>query len=70
MAKRCRCCKQPIPETPVKEDQSRNGVSVIVYRFKNGGTIVDASCQCFGSTRRLHSNANCPVLLRHRKRAA
>jgi hypothetical protein len=45
------------------EDQSRNGVKVIVYRFKNG-TSVDAACQCFGAPFRLHSNERCPLLLR------
>lgn len=72
MPKLCRCCKQPIHEKPVKEDQSRNGVSVIVHRFKNGSTIVDASCSCFGSTWRLHNNAACPVLKRQlaRRRVA
>lgn len=55
-----------MPEKPVAEDQSRNGVRVIVYRFKNGSTVVDTTCQCFGSTRRLHSNEKCPLLLRLR----
>ena len=66
--KTCRTCRQPIPERPVKEDQSQNGVTVTVYHFNNGGTVVDASCQCFGTTFRLHSNDRCPLLLKHRAR--
>lgn len=66
MPKRCRTCHQAIPETPVREDQSRNGVKVTVFRFKNGSAVVDASCKCFGAPFRLHSNANCPLLRRQR----
>ena len=66
--KTCRTCRQPIPERPVKEDQSQNGVTVTVYRYKDRGTVVFASCQCFGSTFRLHSNERCPLLLKHRGR--
>lgn len=68
MNKRCRTCRQSLPERPVKEDQSRNGVTVTVYRYKNGSTVVDATCQCFGATYRLHSNERCPLLLRLRAR--
>ena len=50
----------------MKEDQSKNGVTVTVYRYKNGGTVVDATCQCFGAPFRLHSNERCPLLLRLR----
>lgn len=64
--KTCRTCRQPVREEPTREDQSRNGVRVIVYRFKNGSTAVDASCQCFGHTFRLHSSENCPLLRRLR----
>ncbi|HSX22582.1 MAG TPA: hypothetical protein VLE97_07400 [Gaiellaceae bacterium] len=64
--KTCRTCRQPVAEKPVAEDQTRNGVKVIVYRFKTGGTIVDATCQCFGSPKRLHTNEKCPLLLRLR----
>jgi hypothetical protein len=60
MPKRCRTCHQTVPETPVREDQ------VTVFRFKNGSTVVDASCKCFGAPFRLHSNANCPLLRRQR----
>jgi hypothetical protein len=45
-------------------DQSKNGVTVKVTRWvdKDGvlGTSVEASCQCFGSPTRLHSDARCP----------
>ena len=67
--KKCRTCRQVVPEKPVVEDQSRNGVRVIVYRYEGRGTVVDASCQCFGSTSRLHSSESCPVLLRARRSA-
>ncbi len=42
------------------EDQSKNGVRVIVTRFHDG-TVVDASCSCFGSEHRVHSTSSCPV---------
>lgn len=63
----CRTCRQVVPEKPVREDQSRNEVKVIVYRFKSGSTIVDAVCQCFGAVGRLHSNERCPLLQRLRR---
>lgn len=63
--KTCRTCHQPVREKPVREDQSQNGVRVIVHRFKNG-TVVEASCQCFGTLFRLHSNESCPLLRRLR----
>jgi len=44
-------------------NQSRNGVKVIVHRDKDGNTIVDASCLCFGSSFRVHDRMNCPNLL-------
>ena len=62
----CRTCRQPVPEKPVREDQSRNGVKVIVLRFKSG-TVVQATCQCFGAPFRLHSNEQCPLLRRQRR---
>jgi hypothetical protein len=43
---------------------------VHVHRFKNGGTVVDADCQCFGLPFRLHTNDRCPLLRRLRARAA
>lgn len=66
MARRCRTCRQPIREAPSREDQSRNGVAVTVFRFEGGSTVVDASCQCFGLPFRLHSNEACPLLRRQR----
>ena len=45
------------------EDQSKNGVRVTVYRFKDGGTSVDADCSCHGMTFRTHSHTHCPVFL-------
>lgn len=53
--KTCRTCRQPVREKPV-----------IVHRFKNGSTVVEASCQCFGTTFRLHSSESCPLLRRLR----
>lgn len=44
------------------EDQSRNGVKVIVYKFNNGNTTVEADCNCFGYSFRLHSNQYCKIL--------
>mgnify|MGYP000573622583 CR=1 FL=1 len=45
-----------------EEDQSKNGVRVHVYRYKDGmGTITDASCQCYGNPGWNHSDSNCPV---------
>ncbi len=61
---RCRTCRQPIPDKPAREDQSLNGVRVTKFRFKNGSTVVDATCQCFGLSFRLHSNERCPLLQR------
>jgi hypothetical protein len=66
---KCRACGQTLPPKRVMEDKSANGVRVHVYRFANGGTTVDASCQCFGHTGRVHSNDRCPVLLRAQKEA-
>ena len=65
--KTCRACHQPIPERPIVEDKSCNGVKVIKYRFKDGSTYVDASCQCFGHRGRVHSSEKCPLLQRHHK---
>lgn len=62
----CRACRQPVREQPVHDDQSRNGVRVIVHRFKNGSTVVEADCQCFGATFRAHSNDRCLLLQRLR----
>ena len=65
----CRECGAPTAEVTV-EDQSRNGVRVIVTRYRDGGTYVDASCSCFGSTSRTHSWENCPNRLRLLARTA
>lgn len=43
-----------------REDQSRNGVRVIVYRRWDDGTVVEADCHCFGNPKRVHSNLHCP----------
>ena len=46
---------------PIKiEDQSRNGVKVLVSYWPDG-TTVEADCNCFGFTNRAHSTEDCPV---------
>lgn len=45
------------------EDQSRNGVRVIVRRTEDGSTV-EADCHCMGSTMSTHSNPYCPNLKR------
>lgn len=57
--KRCKCEQT---EKPKREDQSKNGVRVIVWRWPSGGTTVEADCQCFGSFGTVHSNMHCPML--------
>ena len=51
-----------------KEDQSKNGVSVVVTYHYNvngfGGTTVQADCSCHGTSFRTHSWENCPNRLR------
>lgn len=69
-AKRCRTCRQPIVDKPRIENQSANGVKVIKYRFKNGSTYVDATCQCFGHIGRVHSSESCPLLGRARAKGS
>ncbi len=54
----CRECGHKLDDV-TEEDQSRNGVRVIVTRYKDGGTTVDASCSCFGSNMRAHNNPSC-----------
>jgi len=49
-------------DKPVKTDQSKNGVKVMVTKFPDGGTIVESDCQCFGIEGRVHSNQFCPLL--------
>lgn len=39
-----------------------NGVRVVKNITRGGATFVDASCQCFGSKNRTHTNINCPNL--------
>jgi hypothetical protein len=53
------------PVGSTREDQSRNGVRVIVYRTENG-SVVDADCQCFGHPGRLHSTDRCPLFVLQR----
>ena len=42
-----------------KENQSKNGVKVIVYKYDDG-SVVEADCECFGHDQRAHSNMHCP----------
>lgn len=53
---------------PRVEDQSSNGVKVIVTRGK-GGSVVEADCWCYGSLTRTHSNPYCPLLDKRFRRA-
>lgn len=46
-------------DRPVTEDQSHDGVRVLVHRREHG-TTVEADCLCFGNKGRCHSNPNCP----------
>lgn len=47
----------------IREDQSRNGVRVIVHRWKDSrGTTVESDCNCLGLPMRAHSNMECPML--------
>jgi hypothetical protein len=62
--KTCHACRQSVREKSVREDQSLNGVRIIVHRFKNGSTVVEADCQCFGHTFRSHSSVRCVLLQR------
>ena len=43
------------------EIQDRNGVRVRVTRTPDG-TVVEASCACFGHPGRVHNNVRCPLL--------
>lgn len=52
-----------LPEEPVVEDQSKNGVKVIVRRTSQGSTV-EASCSCHGVIGRAHSTTQCPLLRR------
>ncbi len=53
---------------PTTEDQSKNGVRVIVHRYHDGSTV-DASCACFGSDFRAHSTTSCPNFKRQEESA-
>lgn len=48
----------------IKIDQSKNGVRVIVSRWPNGNSTVEADCHCYGSHLRTHSNPRCPLIER------
>jgi hypothetical protein len=60
---KCPAWKRSLPPNVTSEDQSRNGVRVLVRRF-DGGTTVEADCSCFGSDFRVHSQPDCPNRLR------
>lgn len=47
----------------ITEDQSKNGVHVIVRIFADGRTV-EASCECHGTEFRMHSTEHCPNRLR------
>jgi len=50
---------------PVKIDQSKNGVKVIVTRYPDRGSVVETDCECFGIEGRTHSNQFCTLLRKH-----
>jgi len=53
------------------QDQSRNGVKVVVTKYfdKKGpsGSRVEASCSCFGSPHRVHDDPYCPLFREQEK---
>jgi hypothetical protein len=57
MVKPSRCASKPWIE-----NQSRNGVKVIVTHWPGKGSIVEADCGCFGAPYRVHTNSNCVML--------
>lgn len=59
----CPTCHQSVKPRVTTEDQSKNGVRVIVHRYPDGSTV-DAGCGCFGSDFRAHSRVDCPNRLR------
>jgi hypothetical protein len=59
---KCPICKQTVVEKPTIIDQSRNGVKVLKYLWKDGNTGVVADCSCHGMTFRTHDNMACPNL--------
>jgi len=38
----------------------RNGVRVKVTRWSDGGRVVEADCDCFGYSFRVHTSLDCP----------
>jgi len=58
--KRCKCCKQPVPEKPRKEVFTVEGISYTVNRWKDGGTTVETPCRCKGFQPSTHSTHDCP----------
>ena len=63
MNPKCSACNQDLPKQPLAiEDQSRNGVRVIVYHWPSG-TVVVKDCSCMGYEMRAHDNPGCPRLL-------
>lgn len=64
---RCRECGHARVDRRIREDQSRNGVRVIVWREKNG-TVVDAACSCFGIPGRCHNTESCPLYIKQARR--
>ena len=48
---------------PKIKTQTKNGVKVKVACSEKG-SVVETDCQCFGHPKRVHSNINCPNLIR------
>lgn len=54
-------------ENQIKLDYSKNGVKVFVIKFFDeygiAGSVVNASCNCFGIKGRAHSSQNCHLII-------
>lgn len=57
-------------EKPVPEMRVLNGVRTVVWRWPSGGTTVEATCSCFGTSFRVHDRMDCPNRVRLIARAA
>ena len=58
--RRCKCCKQPIPEKPRVQAVTVEGISYKRLHWPDGSLTVETPCQCFGSYHRMHSTIACP----------
>ncbi len=63
---KCGSCKKNLPGFYSIEDQSKNGVRVLVTRTKDGSTV-NATCSCFGNIGRVHNTTECPLYKKYNK---